>query len=424
MMHDALRVLIDQFAARASVYLPDIQPVCGPTTDPEIEMEIRGQGRTRVTQFCTGNYLGLARDPRIIEVAKAGLDKYGLTASSSRWGCGTQDVHVEVERSLAEFQLQDDAAYFLLTTLALQGLVPNIAESSGLAKFLSAKGLFNLPAAEETDIIIDQFTHESVRWACRIPDQVQTFVYRHTDMDHLESRLRSSKAQRKLVATDGVFSSQGDVAPLPTIVELAERYGAMVLVDDAHGTAVLGPNGRGTWEHFGVEEKIDFKVSSCAKALAAGFGAFISGDKNLIHFLRTNAFPYIFTGSPPPDRLLATMKAVEISRDEPWRRQKVLANAKYLREGLLQRGLSTLNPDDPLTPIVPVILGDEDLTNSVSQSLLRDEGVYAATFIYPAVPKRKGRVRFTVMSTHEQVHLDYLLSALDRAIERVRTIHV
>lgn len=419
MLSEALQSRIDQFGTAAERYLPRIEPVYGPTTDPLVWREVDGLGIVQVLQFTTGNYLSLARDERVIDVTKKGLDEYGMTASSSRWGCGTQDVHVEIERVLAEWQQEEDSAFFFLTTTAMLGLIPNIAEPSGLVMYLVSQGLMGLSQEEETHIFVDMFTHESTRIASRVPDTLYEHVFEHNDMDMLERKLRRSKARNKIIAADGVFSAGGDVAPLPTIVELAEKYGAMVLIDDAHGTGVLGKNGRGTWEHFGVENRIDFKISSCAKALACGFGAFVSGPHSLIHFIRANAMPYIFSGSPPADRLLGMMKAIQIVKSEPERRQRVLANAQYLREGLRARGLTTLRADEPLTPIVPVVFGDEYLTSAVYQSLLKDERIYASEFIFPAVPRKMGRVRFTVMADHTKGHLDHLLSALDRTIERV-----
>lgn len=419
MWNKSVRQVIDGFVKDGvHGYLPTITPICGPTTDPVINIQMPDGSVKQVLQFACGNYLGLARDPRVVGVTVDALWQYGLTASGSRWGCGTQDVHVNTEKLLADFQGEEDSAIFFLTTLASQAVIPNIVEVPMLANYIAHMGLFTLPDDEDTTIFIDWFTHASVKWACRIPKGISTRSYPHCDMDALEDLLKRSKAKRKIIATDGIFSAQGDVAPLPEIVFLAEKYGAMILVDDAHGTGTIGRTGRGTWEHFGVERQIDIKIGSLAKTLAIGFGSFVAGDANFITYLRTNGFSYVFSGSPPPDRLIGLAKALEIARTEHWRREKMMANAKYIRDGLVQRGLPTLSEDQPLTPIIPIILGDEFLSNAIVNYLLMEEGVYTSSFVYPAVPEGQGRVRLTVMSTHEREHLDHFLQALDRALER------
>lgn len=413
----SLRTMIDSFGSEnAQSYLPKIVPIHGATTDPEIYVNIPGKGMRNVLQFCSGNYLGMAREPKVTEAVKQAVDRYGLTASGSRWGCGTMEVHVELERLFAQYENVDDSALFFLTTMATQAGVPNVIENPMLAEYLSGMGFFGLPEFEEAELFVDFFTHASVKWAARIPNNISTFSYPHCDMDVLEQRLKKSKAKRKIIATDGIFSAHGDLAPLPTIVDLADKYGAMVLVDDAHGTGTIGHEGKGTWAYYGLTDRIELKLCSFAKAFAIGFGASIVGDSNFINYLRATGAPYVFSGSLPPDRIVGMMKALEIIRDEQWRRDKMMANAKYLRDGLKAMGLATLTDDDPLTPIVPVVLGDEFIANSITERLLFEEDIYAACFVFPAVPKKQARVRLTVMSTHEFSHIDKLLSALGRSI--------
>jgi 7-keto-8-aminopelargonate synthetase-like enzyme len=229
-------------------------------------------------------------------------------------------------------------------------------------------------------------------------------------MDHLGSKLAKSDADIKMIATDGLFSTDGDLAKLPEIVELADQYNAMVFVDDAHGTGILGQNGRGIWEHYGLSDRVDVKVGSLAKAFAGGLGGFIAGDKNFTDYLRVTGGHYIFGGSIPPAVAMAITASIKVSMAEPWRRQTVLANADYLRNKLHALGFDTVGS---ASQIVPIIIGKDEDAIAVSAQLLK-AGFFAPSFRYPAVPRGKARIRATMMATHTQEHIDRFVEALTK----------
>jgi 7-keto-8-aminopelargonate synthetase-like enzyme len=227
-------------------------------------------------------------------------------------------------------------------------------------------------------------------------------------MGDLESKLSKSSADIKLIATDGLFSTDGDLAKLPEIVKLADQYDAMLFVDDAHGTGVLGQNGRGIWEHFGLSDRVDIKVGSLAKAVAGGLGGFVAGKKELTDYLRVTGGHYIFGGSIPPASAMAITTALKVITAEPWRRQTVLDNSDYLRSKLHALGFDTVGSQ---SQIVPIIIGKDEDAIEVSGRLL-EAGFFAPPFRYPAVPRGKARIRVTMMATHTKEHIDRFVEAL------------
>jgi 7-keto-8-aminopelargonate synthetase-like enzyme len=233
-------------------------------------------------------------------------------------------------------------------------------------------------------------------------------------MDDLEQKLKKSKAEIRMIATDGMFSADGDLAPLPEIVQLAERYEATVFVDDAHGTGILGENGRGTWEHFGLKDEIDIKVGSLAKAFSGGLGGFVTGSHDLCDYVRVAGGHYIFGGSIPPAIAMAITSNIRTARNEPWRRKKVIENSEYLRTELRKRGFGVLGDN---SPIVPIVMGKSEPTLAVSKELM-EAGFFIPTFRYPATPMNKARLRATLMATHTKEQIDGFIAALVEISEK------
>jgi 8-amino-7-oxononanoate synthase len=387
---------------------PIPQIVESSTTEPEVMI----CGR-RVIQFCTGNYLGLATHPEAKRAAIDGIDRYGMTVSGSRMVCGTQEPHLLLEREIADFQGTEDAVAYFLVTVANQAAICSIMGPPTLTSLFQELNV-KFPRGKRV-IFYDWFSHPSVVWASlQAVGKENLRPYRHNDMDDLERKLKKSEAEIKLIATDGLFSAEGDLARLPDIVKLAEKYGAMVFVDDAHATGVLGKNGRGSWEYFNVEDKIDIKVGSLSKAFAAGFGAFVVGDKNFMDILRVSSNHYIFGGSMPHGHVLAMIKLIQIARTESWRRKAVLEHAHYLRNRLNEMGFDTFNSE---AQIVPILIGKEEDALAISAELL-EQGFLILPFRYPAVPKGKARLRVNPMATHTREHIDRFLETFVRIADK------
>jgi len=380
---------------------PTPEIVEGPTTEPIVSL--RGE---EVLQFCTGNYLGLATHPDVKAAAVAGIERYGLTSSGSRLVCGTQEPQLELEREVADFEGVEAAVLYFLVTVANTGAIVNILRPP-LPQLMRELGL--RPPGGKREILFDWLSHPSVVEA-RVTAVGEENVrpYRHVDMNDLERKLKKSDAHIRLIATDGLFSTDGDLAPLPDIVGLADRYGAMVFVDDAHATGVYGAEGRGTWEHFGVEDRVDIKVGSLAKAFGGGLGAFVVGDGDFADYLRVTGGHYIFGGSVPPAVAMAITACIRTARRERWRRKAVLENAEYLRERLRCLGFDTLGS---VSQIVPILIGADQEAIAVSAELL-EQGILIPPFRYPAVPHGKARLRATLMATHTREQIERFLETL------------
>lgn len=397
-------------AIRDSQFLPSPRIVNGPTTDPIIEIEGR-----RVLQFATANYLGLANNQLILNSIINGLHKCGVGTSGSRFVCGTQDIHVSLEDSIADYQRTESAVVFFLVTTANAGsMISSIPPH--LEDVLRYLGCGSVIKRFSTEVFIDQYSHPSIFDAYILARFDNLRIYRHCDIEDLEKKLRKSSATLKVVATDGVFSSEGDIAPLDAICAIANKHEALVFVDDAHGTGVLGENGRGTWEHHKVENQVTIKVGSLSKALAGGLGGFVVGDDNLMDYTRITGRHYMFGGSIPPSFAFGIIAAIRLAREESWRRKRVLDNASYLRDGIQKLGLDTLKSE---TPIIPILVGDERIAVAFVEDLF-EKGVFAQCFQYPAVPQKKARARISVMATHTKDHMDELLSALRDTAQKHR----
>lgn len=377
--------------------------VDGPTTEPEVNINGR-----MVIQFATGNYLGVATHPAVKQALIHGVEIYGATSSGSRLVCGSQSPQLELEHTIAEFEGTEEAVLYFLVTVANSGSMVSLMNPP-VTQLLHYLGL-EKPSGKR-EIFFDWLSHPSIIDACALAVGNGNMVpYRHSDMVHLESKLTKSDADIKMIATDGLFSTDGDLARLPEIVKLADQYNAMVFVDDAHGTGVLGQNGRGIWEHYGLSDRVDIKVGSLAKAFAGGLGGFIAGNKDFTDYLRVTGGHYIFGGSIPPAVAMAITASIKVSMAEPWRRQTVLSNADYLRDKLHALGFDTVGS---ASQIVPIIIGKDEDAIAISAQLL-EAGFFVPSFRYPAVPRGKARIRATMMATHTREHIDNFVDALKK----------
>lgn len=355
---------------------------------PEVDLEGR-----RVVMLCSNNYLGLANHPRLKEAAVEAVKKYGCGSGASRLISGNMELHQELERRIAGFKHTEAALVF----------------SSG---YLCNIGVLGSLMGEGDVILSDEFNHASIIDGCHF-SRARVKVYPHSDLNALEGELKGLKGyRRKLIVTDGVFSMDGDLAPLPGIVELAKKYKAMTMIDEAHATGVMGENGRGCVEYFGLEGQIDIQMGTLSKALGS-LGAYIAGKKELIDFLINRARSFIYTTALPPPVCAAAIAAIEIVTQDHRLRNRLWENAKFLREGLSSMGLSVGNSE---TPIIPIIIGESSTTMKAYEILLQ-YGVYVQGIRPPTVPVGSSRIRTTVMATHNREHLTRALEAF-RAVRK------
>ena len=359
---------------------------------------IRVAGR-EVINFCANNYLGLANHPAVVEAAHEGLRRYGYGLASVRFICGTQDLHKELERAIARFLGKDDAI-----------LYTSCFDANG--------GLFETLLGEQDTILTDELNHASIIDGVRLC-KAKRFRYRHSDMGDLERGLQEARDSRsRLIATDGVFSMDGDMARLPEICNLAERYDAAVMVDDSHATGVLGPNGRGTPEHLGVMDRVDIITSTLGKALGGAAGGFTCARSEVVEFLRQRSRPYLFSNSLPPMIVMAARKALELIADGRELRERMHANAARLRAALEGAGFQ-LRPGQH--PILPVMLGDAALAAKMADRLL-ERGIYVIGFSYPVVPQGQARIRIQVSAAHTPEQLDWAAQAFTDVGKELRVI--
>jgi glycine C-acetyltransferase len=340
-------------------------------------------GGREVINFCANNYLGLANHPAVVEAAHEGLRRYGYGLASVRFICGTQDLHKQLESAIAGFLGKDDAI-----------LYTSCFDANG--------GLFETLLGEEDAIISDELNHASIIDGVRLC-KAQRLRYKHSEMPDLERALKEAKACRlRMIATDGVFSMDGDMARLPDICDLAERYNAVVMVDDSHATGVLGAGGRGTPEFLGVAERIDIITSTLGKALGGAAGGFTAGRKEIIEFLRQRSRPYLFSNSVPPMIAMAALKAIELIGGSKDLRERLHTNARQLRSTLEQAGFQ-LKPGQH--PILPVMLGDAALATKMADRLL-EQGIYVIGFSFPVVPQGQARIRIQLSAAHTPEQLE------------------
>ncbi len=354
--------------------------------------EVRLASGREVLNFCANNYLGFATHPEIVAAARQALDDRGFGLASVRFICGTQDLHKELERTIARFLGTEDAI-----------LYSSCFDANG--------GLFETLLGEEDAVISDALNHASIIDGIRLC-KARRYRYRHADMDDLGRQLQeSSDARTRLVVTDGVFSMDGDLAHLDKIVALARRYDAVVAVDDSHGTGFLGAGGHGSAEHHGVQGEIDIFTSTLGKALGGGSGGFIAAGRETVAILRQRSRPYLFSNTLAPAIAAAGIKAFELLSRSAEPRQRLLANTRYFRGRMTDAGFA-IKPGEH--PIVPIMLGESALAQKMSAALL-DLGIYVIGFSYPVVPKGEARIRVQISAAHERRHLDRAVEAFVRA---------
>ncbi len=360
---------------------------------PVVEIEGR-----QILLLASNDYLGLARHPEVIQAAIEATQRFGTGAGASRLISGSLPPHQELESALARFKGAEAALTFSSGYLANIGTIPALVEQGGL-------------------ILADRLCHASLIDGCRL-SAADFRIYRHNDTDHLRSLLaKRRQARRTLIVTDGLFSMDGDLAPLPELSRLAQDYEAELYIDDAHGTGVMGPHGRGTAEHFGIEPQIPFHMGTLGKAFGSS-GAYLAGTSIMIHYLMNTSRSFIFTTAPPSSSAAAATEALRILQREPERRARLWANRERLFSGLTQLGF-TLSPS--ASPIMPILVGNADTALSFAEHLFK-EGVYAPAIRPPTVPDTTSRIRVTVTSEHTSSHIDQALIAFQRAGESARLI--
>ena len=372
---------------------------------PLVEVQSPQGGRItvngrRVINLSSNNYLGLNNHPRLKEAAIKAVEEWGAGAGAVRTIVGTMSLHEELERRLAAFKHVEASIVFQSGFTANAGTIPTIT-------------------TKEDAIISDELNHASIIDGCRLtglPSE-QRPVYKHKDMDSLEEVLkRTQQYKKRLIITDGVFSMDGDIAPLPRIVELAERYDAAVMVDDAHGSGVLG-GGRGTAYHFGVHQRLDIQLGTLSKAVGV-MGGYIAGSASLRDWLTQRARPFLFSTAHPPAVVAAIIAAIDLMESDPSFTDRLWENTRYWQDGLRKLGLD-LGPTE--TPITPIMVGDEGKTQELQRGLL-EEGVLALAVVFPTVGRGKARIRSMPNASHEKADLEEALAAVEIVTRRLGII--
>jgi glycine C-acetyltransferase len=344
-----------------------------------------------VLNFCANNYLGLSSAPEILEAAHQGLDARGFGLSSVRFICGTQDIHKELEGKISRFLGTEDTI-----------LYGSCFDANG--------GLFETLLSEEDAVVSDALNHASIIDGIRL-SKAKRFRYQNRDLEDLESQLREAASCRiRLIATDGVFSMDGTYAPLDGICELAERYQAMVMVDDSHATGFVGENGRGTPELFSVQDRVDIVTSTMGKALGGAAGGFTSARKEIVDLLRQRSRPYLFSNSLAPAIVSAANRVFDLLETTSGHRLRLLENTSHFRKEMTSRGFQIV---EGTHPIVPVMLGDARLAQNVAKDML-EEGIYVVGFSYPVVPKGQARIRVQLSAAHTREQVDRAIEAFTR----------
>jgi glycine C-acetyltransferase len=350
--------------------------------------EIRVSEGRSVLNFCSNNYLGLSNHPEVIKAAQEIMDKWGFGLSSVRFICGTQQIHKKLEQKMSEFLGTEDTLLYC-------------------ACFDANGGVFEPLLGPDSAIISDELNHASVIDGIRLC-KARRFRYSHSDMQSLEDCLKeAADARYRMIVTDGIFSMDGDMARLPEITELAEKYNSLVLVDDSHATGYIGKNGRGTPEYYGLHGKIDIITTTFGKAMGGGNGGCTSGKKEIIEMLRQRSRPYLFSNTLAPATVGATMKVLEILSGSVDLPAKTIANARYFRSKMEAAGFDLVKGN---TAIVPVMIYDEPLAIKFADELLK-EGIYVIGFCYPVVPRGKARIRVQLSAAHTTLQIDRAVDA-------------
>jgi glycine C-acetyltransferase len=382
--------LRDELAAAERDGTRKLRHVIDSPQGPEVEM----QGHGRVLVMSSNDYLGLAGHPQVIQAGIEGLRRYGAGTASVRFICGLFTPHLDLERELAEFLGTEAALTFSSAWAANEATIPALCDPG-------------------TWILSDELNHASIVDAIRLSRPTRKVVYPHADVDALEAELAQAPADaRRLVISDGVFSMEGDLAPLPALVAACRRHDAILVLDDSHGTGVLGPAGRGTAEHFGLAHEVDVTVSTLGKALGGAAGGFVAASQAVCEMLEQRARPQLFSNALAPSVACSARAALGILRAEPERVARIHRGVARLRERILEQGLKPLGGD---SGIVPVLVGDTALAIAASASML-ESGVFATGFGYPVVPEGTARVRLQVSAAHEEEQLDRAAAAIGRAV--------
>ncbi|SLM90978.1 glycine C-acetyltransferase [Brachybacterium nesterenkovii] len=367
-----------------------------------IEAAVAGRPGSEVLNFCANNYLGLADDERIIATAKQALDERGFGMASVRFICGTQDLHLQLESALSRF-LGTEATILFSSCFDANG------------------GVFESLFGREDAIISDALNHASLIDGIRL-SKAARFRYANADLEDLRAQLEATRelndgrgARRTIIVTDGVFSMDGYLAPLPGICDLADEYGALVLVDDSHAVGFMGATGAGTPEHFGVSDRVDIYTGTFGKALGGASGGYVSGRREIVDMLRQKARPYLFSNSLAPSIVAATLTALELVSDSGELRSTLFANAELFRRRMTEEGFELLEGEHA---IVPVMLGDAALAGRMADAML-EQGVYVTAFSYPVVPQGKARIRVQLSAAHSTEDIEAAVAAFVAAREAV-----
>jgi len=367
------------------------------TTPQSVEIKVQDGGE--VLNFCANNYLGLADNPDVIAAAHAALDDHGFGLASVRFICGTQDLHKQLEKTISGFFGTDDTI-----------LYTSCFDANG--------GLFETLLGPQDAVISDALNHASIIDGIRLC-KAQRHRYPNSDMQALEKTLRDTQDCRtRLIATDGAFSMDGCMAKLDEITALAQRYSALVMVDDSHATGFMGKTGRGSAEHHGVMDKIDIFTSTLGKALGGGSGGFTTGRSEVIDLLRQRSRPYLFSNTLPPPLVAASIKVFDMLSSSTQLRDRLEHNSRYFRDGMSAAGFDI---KQGIHPIVPVMLYDAPLAQEFAARLLH-EGIYVIGFFFPVVPKGKARIRVQVSAAHEKHHLDSAIEAFVKVGQQLEVL--
>jgi glycine C-acetyltransferase len=359
--------------------------------------------------FSSNNYLALASSPRLVAAARQGLERYGVGNCESRLLGGNLEIYDALERKLAKLKHKQSAVLFATGYLANLGVLSTLPRAGQYARIYG----YRAHGKHTYAYFGDQFNHLSIREGIR-NSGADHHAYRHGDLDHLETLLRKTIADTRIIVTDGVFSQDGDIADLPGLLALAERYDAMVYVDDAHGTGVLGRTGEGTSEHFGVKSPRLIQMGTLSKAYGA-IGGFVATDSAVAEVLRLSCAAYGFTSTLPPDQTFAVSEAIDAVRDEPERRQRLWSNQRYFVSRMARLPFKLVST---ATPIVPVMIGDEAMADHFA-ALLEVEGIHVDAVKFPAVPIRKARLRVQLNAGHTPLQIDHLVSILEANLHLV-----
>ncbi|PDH48543.1 MAG: glycine C-acetyltransferase [Bacteroidetes bacterium MED-G20] len=360
---------------------------------------VRVEGEKEVIIMCANNYLGLSSNIEVVNAAKSALETHGFGMSSVRFICGTQDIHKELEKRIADFYRTEDTILYA-------------------AAFDANGGLFEPLFGAEDAIISDELNHASIIDGVRLC-KAKRFRYQHSNMEDLENQLiDSQKSRNRIIVTDGVFSMDGDIAKMDQICDLADKYDALVMTDECHSAGFIGKTGRGVPEYHNVMDRVDIITGTLGKALGGAMGGYTTGKKEIIEMLRQKSRPYLFSNSLAPSIVGASNKVFEILSSSTQLRDKLEENTSYFKSKIIAAGFEVKKGD---SPIIPIMLYDAALSQKFADMLLK-EGVYAIGFFYPVVPKGKARIRTQISAAHSRKHLDLAISAFIKVGKKLKVI--